>query len=140
MTPIERLIAEHEISKLITSFAVLNDQANWSGVAALFAEQARFVRPAGGDAIVGREAIRASFESRPPRKSCHMITNVIVDLISPREAKARSTLLLYTAPAGAESAIGPALIGGFRDLIIHGDEGWRFSERIGFLDLKVNLP
>ena len=98
------------------------------------------MRPAGGDAIVGREAIRASFESRPPRKSCHMITNVIVDLISPREAKARSTLLLYTAPAGAESAIGPALIGGFRDHIIHGDEGWRFSERIGFLDLKVNLP
>jgi len=140
MTPLDRLLAEHDIAKLITAFGLLNDQADWAGVAALFTEQARFVRPAGGEAIVGRAAIRASFEARPARKSCHLITNIKVDLLSASTATARSTMLLYTAPAGADTAIGPALIGGFQDQLVHEAEGWRFVERVGFLDLKVNLP
>ena len=62
------------------------------------------------------------------------------DLLSPQEAKARSTMLLYVAPAGADTAVGPALIGGYHDKLVHTQAGWQFAERIGFLDLKVNLP
>ncbi len=140
MTPLDRLIAEHDIARLMTRFGLLNDAADWAGVADMFTQDARFVRPAGGDAIVGREAIQASFASRPPRKSCHLITNIVVDVTSAETATGRCTLLLYAAPAGADTAVGPALIGGFRDRLVRTAEGWRFAERVGFLDLKVNLP
>ena len=139
MTPLDRMLAEHEISRLTTQFALFNDSGDWEAVAAMFTEDARFVRPAGGDPIVGRAAILASFASRPARKSCHLITNIVVDVISETEATSRCTLLLYAAPAGDSTAASPALIGGFRDWLVRTPEGWRFSERVGFLDLKVNL-
>jgi ketosteroid isomerase-like protein len=139
MTPIDRLIAEQDIARLITRFGLLNDAADWAGVAAMFTEGAKFVRPAGGDALVGRDAIRAAFESRPPRKSCHLITNMVVDVISADEATARSTLVLYAAPAGSMDAGSPALIGGFHDRLVRTPDGWRFAERAGFLDLKVSF-
>jgi len=139
MTPLDRMLAEHEISRLTTQFALLNDSGDWEAVAATFTEDASFVRPAGGDPVVGRAAILASFTSRPPRKSCHLITNIVVDVLSETEAASRCTLLLYAAPAGESTAASPGLIGGFRDKLVRTAEGWRFAERVGFLDLKVNL-
>jgi ketosteroid isomerase-like protein len=139
MTPIDRLIAEQDIARLITRFGLLNDSGDWAGVAAMFTTDAKFIRPAGGDPVVGRDAIRASFESRPPRKSCHLIANIVVDVISADEAQARSTLLLYAAPAGASEAGSPALIGGFKDRLVRTAAGWQFAERAGFLDLKVSF-
>ncbi|MDB5569603.1 MAG: Nuclear transport factor 2 domain protein [Hyphomicrobiales bacterium] len=137
MTPLERLLAEHEIGRLVTRFALLNDAGDWAAVAATFTSEGRFVRPSGGDAVVGRDAIRVSLESRPPRKSCHLITNVLVDLASADAGDARCSMLLYTAPPGQAAASVPALIGGFRDKVVRTPEGWRFAERVGFLDLKV---
>ncbi|MDF2115274.1 nuclear transport factor 2 family protein [Roseiarcaceae bacterium H3SJ34-1] len=139
MTPLDRLIAEQDIARLITQFGLLNDAGDWAGVAAMFTEDARFIRPAGGDPVIGRDTIRTSFESRPPRKSCHLITNIVVDVRAADEASARSTLVLYAAPAGASEANSPALIGGFRDRLVRTSDGWKFAERAGFLDLKVSF-
>lgn len=139
MTPIDRLIAEQDIARLVTRFGLLNDAGDWAGVAAMFTDDATFIRPAGGDPVVGREAIHASFASRPPRKSCHLVTNIVVDVISETEARARSTLLLYAAPAGASEAGSPALIGGFNDRLVRSGSEWKFAERAGFLDLKVSF-
>lgn len=139
MTPLDRLLAEQEIARLITRFALLNDAGDWQAVAAMFTMDGKFIRPAGGDPIVGRDAIHASFESRPPRKSCHLITNIVVDVTAADAADARCTLLLYAAPAGESVAASPALIGGFRDKLVRTADGWLFAERAGFLDLKVEL-
>jgi 3-phenylpropionate/cinnamic acid dioxygenase small subunit len=139
MSPMDRLLAESEISRLIIRFAALNDAGDWAGVAALFAENARFTRPAGGDAIVGRAAIRASFESRPPRKSRHIISNILVDVASDHEAAAHSAMLLYTTAPGETAATSPALVGGFRDRLVHSAGAWLFAERVGFLDFKVEF-
>ena len=139
MSPLDRLLAEQEISRLITRFALLNDSADWAAVAAMFTTDGKFIRPAGGDPIAGREAIHASFASRPPRKSCHLITNIVVDVASADSATARCSMLLYTAGAGEASAVSPALIGGFNDKLVRTGEGWRFAERAGFLDLKVEF-
>lgn len=139
MTPLDRLLAEHEIARLITRFGDLNDRGDWDAVAGMFTRDARFTRPAGGEPVVGRDAIRASFASRPPRVSRHIIANIVVDLTSPDAATAQSNLLLYAAPAGATSAASPALIGGFRDKLVRGPRGWLFAERVGFLDLKVDF-
>ena len=140
MTPLDRLFAHHEIADLITRYAMLNDDGDHDGVAAMFTEDGRFVRPSGGDAIVGRDAIRASYEGRPPRISRHLITNIVIDLLAEDEATARSTMVLYTAPPGAlpADANTPALLGGFRDRLVKTDAGWRFATREGFLDLKID--
>ena len=140
MTPLDRMLAEHEIARLTVRFALLNDAGDWAAVADMFTEDARFVRPAGGDPVVGRKAIHDSFASRPPRKSCHLITNIVVDVVSENEAASRCTLMLYAAPAGEANAASPALIGGFTDKLVRTSDGWRFAERVGFLDLKVTLP
>lgn len=140
MAPLDRLVAEAEITRLITRYAMLNDDGDFAGVAAMFVEDARFTRPSGGDPVVGAEAIRASYEGRPPRLSRHLITNIVVDLVSEYEATARSTMVLYTAPSGDTPAVAntPALLGGFRDRLVRTADGWRFAERIGYLDLKID--
>jgi ketosteroid isomerase-like protein len=139
MSPLDRLLAERDIARLIVDFGLFNDAGDWAAAADTFADDAKFTRPTGGDPILGREAIRKSFESRPPRKSCHLISNVTVDILSDTEASARCTLVLYAAPAGETVAGSPALIGGYRDRLVRTPQGWKFSERVGFLDLKVNL-
>lgn len=139
MTPLDRLLAESEISRLITRFGLLNDAADWPAVAAMFTADARFVRPAGGDPVIGRDAILASFASRPPRKSRHVITNIVVDVTSADAASAQSVMLLFAGPAGEASAASPALVGGFRDRLERTADGWRFAERVGFLDFKVDF-
>jgi uncharacterized protein (TIGR02246 family) len=140
MTPLDRLFAEHEIASLVTRYAMLNDDGDYEGVAALFAEDGSFTRPSGGDPIVGRGAILASYQGRPPRISRHLITNIVVDVASESEATARSTIVLYTAAPGAlpADANKPALLGGFRDRLVKTAEGWRFASREGFLDLKLD--
>jgi len=140
MTPLDILFAEHQIASLVTRYAVLNDDGDFDGMAALFTEDARFIRPSGGDPIVGRDAILASYQGRPPRISRHLITNIVVDVVSETEATCRSTIVLYTAAVGAlpADANKPALLGGFRDRLAKTAEGWRFAEREGFLDLKID--
>ncbi len=139
MSPLDRLLAERDIARLIVDFGLFNDAGDWAAASGTFAADGKFTRPTGGDPIVGREAIRASFEARPPRKSCHLITNVTVDVASDTEATARCTLVLYAAPAGETVAGSPALVGGYRDRLVRTPDGWKFAERVGFLDLKVNL-
>ena len=140
MTPLDRLFAEQEIAALVTRYAMLNDDGDHAGVAALFTEDGSFVRPSGGAPIVGPAAIRASYEGRPPRISRHLITNIVVDLESADAATARSTMILYTAAPGALPAVAnkPALLGGFRDRLVKTADGWRFAAREGYLDLTLD--
>jgi uncharacterized protein (TIGR02246 family) len=65
MTPVERLIIEAEIARLVTRYAVLNDEANFEATAALFTEDGVLIRPSGGDPSRGRSAILAAFQARP---------------------------------------------------------------------------
>ena len=140
MTPLDRLLAEHEIAGLITRYAVFNDDGDFDAVATLFAENGQFIRPSGGDPVVGRAAILASYQGRPPRVSRHLIANIVVEVTSETEATARSTMVLYTAPVGAlpAEANTPALLGGFRDTLVNTADGWRFASREGYLDLKID--
>jgi hypothetical protein len=133
------LLAEAEISRVVTRYAVLNDEGDFAAVAALFAEDGVLRRPSGGDPTVGRAAILAAFEARPPRISRHIITNILVDFESERLARCRSTMLLYSAPPGdlPAQALPPALLGGFEDRLVKQHDTWLFAERRGWLDLKV---
>jgi len=140
VTEDERRAIEADCERLIKHYVNLNDAQDWPAVAALYTEDAVFRRPSGGEAIVGREAILASFLARPPRVQRHVIANVVVDVEDADHARSFCAILLYQgdrAPEGlpAMSANSP-LVGTFTDRLVRTHEGWRFAERVGGLDFK----
>ncbi len=140
MTDEQRRAIEADVTRLIHAYVWASDAQDWAACAALYTEDAVFRRPSGGEPIVGREAILASFTARPPRAQRHVMANVLVDVVSEREAQARSVIVLYMGDAVAEGlpvqdAKSP-LVGTFVDRCVLTDEGWRFAERTGGLDFK----
>jgi len=127
VTDDERRAIETDCARLIALYANLNDAARWDEVTALYAEQGVMTRPTAPDApIVGRDAILAAFQFRPPRTTRHVCSNVVIDVDSADEARGTSAMLLFTgAPA--------PLVGSFHDRFVRTPEGWRFAARHGTL-------
>ncbi|MEO5705778.1 MAG: nuclear transport factor 2 family protein [Alteraurantiacibacter sp.] len=140
-----RRAIEADVTRLIHAYTWANDAADWHGCAALYTDDAVFRRPSGGDAIVGRAAILASFLARAPRVQRHAIANVLVDVVDADTARAQSVIVLYMGDAAddggqetqlpVQDAKSP-LIGMFSDLCVKMSDGWRFAERIGSLDFR----
>lgn len=136
----ERLEIEAEVTRLIHEYVWANDAQDWEKCASLYTEDAIFRRPSGGDPVVGREAIFASFTARPPRAQRHVMANVLVDVEGPATARAKSVIVLYMGDAVEEGL--PVqdpkspLIGTYEDLVVLTPQGWRFKERTGGLDFK----
>lgn len=136
-----RLRIEAECARLINHYANLNDAQDWEAVAQLYTEDARFMRPSGGDPVLGRAAILESFLARKPRAQRHVIANTVVDVDGPETARAFSAILLFQGDVAADgelpvmSANSP-LVGWYRDRIVLTGEGWRFAERVGGLDFR----
>lgn len=127
MTEADRLAAEWACAKLIARYANLNDAACWDEVSALYTADGVMTRPTAPDApIVGRAAILAAFQGRPPRKTRHVCSNVVITLDSPTTASGESAMVLF-------SENGPPLAGSFHDRFALTAEGWRFAERRGSL-------
>lgn len=64
MTPIERIIAEHECQKQILTYAQLNDAEDWRAVADLYTNDGTFARPSDPNTIIsGRQNIFDSFKT-----------------------------------------------------------------------------
>jgi hypothetical protein len=79
----DRRAIEHDCARLIALYANLNDEARWTEVAALYAEDGVMVRPTAPDApTVGRAAILEAFKARPPRVTRHVCSNVVIDVES----------------------------------------------------------
>jgi hypothetical protein len=136
----DRQSVEWACTRLINLYALLNDAADWDGVAGLYTEDGQMARPSAPDApIIGRDAILAALRARPPRAARHVISNIVVDVDGENEARAMSVILLFQGEAGENGALptrdrtGP-LVGFFKDRLVKTDEGWRFAERIGGLD------
>ncbi len=73
--------------RLVIAAYSLMDQGRYEETAALFADDAVWVR--GGKPVAGREAILASLRQRPENDlSRHLITNVLVELTSGSEGTA----------------------------------------------------
>ena len=140
MTDDERRGIEADCERLIKRYVNLNDAQDWPAVAALYTEDAVFRRPSGGEAIVGRDAILASFLARPRRVQRHVIANVVVEVEDADHARSFCAILLYQGEPVAEglptmSANSP-LVGWFSDRLVRTAEGWRFAERVGGLDFR----
>jgi len=141
MDEAERRAIEADCARLINHYVNLNDAQDWEAVAALYTGNAVFRRPSGGDAIVGREAILASFLARPPRAQRHVIANIVVDVESATEATSFCAIILYQGDVTSDGSLpvqaaNSPLVGWFRDRIVLTREGWRFAERTGGLDFR----
>ncbi len=140
MTEEQRRAIEADVTRLIHQYVWANDAQDWERCAALYTEDAVFRRPSGGDPVVGREAILASFTARPPRAQRHVMANTLVDVVSDTEARAKSVIVLYMGDAAEEGL--PVqdpkspLIGTFEDRVVLTGDGWRFAERTGGLDFR----
>ncbi len=140
----ERHGIEWACTRLINLYTLLNDAADWDGVAGLYTPDGQMARPSAPDKpIVGRDAILAAFRSRPPRAARHMVSNIVVDVDSPSEAHAMSVILLFQGESNSGVKEGGGLptrdpkgplVGYFRDRLVRTSEGWRFAERVGGLD------
>ena len=127
MTEDERRAIEADCARLIALYANLNDAARWAEAAALYAEDGVMARPTAPDApLVGRAAILAAFESRPPRKTRHVCSNVVITVEGPDSASGESAMILLQPDAAP-------LAGSFHDRFVRTAEGWRFAERRGSL-------
>lgn len=127
MTEDERRAIEADCARLIALYANLNDEARWDEVAALYAEDGSMTRPTAPDApLLGRDAILAAFKSRPPRKTRHVCSNVVITAHGPNSASGESAMILLQPDA-------PPLAGSFHDRFVRTAGGWRFAERRGSL-------
>jgi hypothetical protein len=142
MSDVERMAAEWACERLVRKFAMLNDDRDHEGLAALFTEDGSFSRPLDPDnPIVGRDNIMVMFRDRPPRLSRHIMTNSVIDIASSTEARGRSYLTFVSStdvdsprPVKAEPAIH---VGQYDDVFVLTDKGWRFKERRGSLSLTA---
>jgi ketosteroid isomerase-like protein len=134
--------AKAAIGELIIRYAALNDAGDWDGVAALYTDDGRMSRPTSPeDFIAGRAAILAAFRSRPLRATRHIVSNVLVTLESETDARATRQILLFTGASAGEGlpvqSATPPLVGSYRDRLTRTHDGWRFLERRGSLDFRI---
>ncbi|WP_338468324.1 nuclear transport factor 2 family protein [Novosphingobium sp. ZN18A2] len=126
----DRMRVEWQCARLVAHYANLNDEARWDEVADLYADDGVMYRPTDPDvAITGREAIREAFKGRPPRKTRHVCSNVVIDVEGPATARGTSAMVLFTGD-------GEPKVGSFHDRFCLTEDGWRFAERRGSLTFR----
>jgi hypothetical protein len=141
MNETERLLIVEACRALIYHYAYLNDERDFEALADLFTDDGVFHRPSAPDtAIVGRRAIVQALKARPPGTATfHVCSDVLVDVDSGQQARARSRILLLSGPRGAEgghpepTALKAPLPGTFRDELKLTPLGWKFARRMGSL-------
>jgi hypothetical protein len=139
MTEIEEAAIGWAVMQLVHRATALTDAERWDALVELFTEDAVFVRPSAPDQpIQGRAAILESLCARPLRTARHVVSNVVVDIISETEACARSTLTLFAGPPGkgviqADPVIA---IGSFEDNVRKVGTSWLFTRRGGAITLR----
>ncbi|WP_019169983.1 nuclear transport factor 2 family protein [Pseudaminobacter salicylatoxidans] len=135
MTPEDRMQIELQCMRLVTAFAVNLDLRSYDEVVALFAPDAVY-RPR-HTTFRGQEGVRAYLQSRPhERISRHIISNCLIDVLGPDEARGYCVLTYFVdegGTGGGEPAplAGAKLVGDYHDRFVRTPEGWRITERIG---------
>jgi hypothetical protein len=115
------------------------DAGDLAGVAAHFADAA--YRSAQGGEYRGAAAVREVLErlvilyDGVPRTQ-HVTTNLVIELAGDTAA-ARSYFTVLQAAPGAP--LQPIVAGRYHDRFVRGADGWRFSDRLIFMDLIGDL-
>ncbi|HSG33333.1 MAG TPA: nuclear transport factor 2 family protein [Sphingomonadaceae bacterium] len=135
MTPTEIGEIERACTRLVLEFARFNDDLDHEALADLFVEDCVFARPLDPEhPYHGRDKVHAIFRDRKPRLTRHVMTNILITVISEREAVGNSYVTMMSAPDPDEKwpREGEGIfIGSFDDIFVRTDAGWKFKSRIG---------
>jgi hypothetical protein len=140
MNATERQTIEWECTKLCHQFANLGDINDFQALSQLFTEDGSMSRPSVPDFdIKGRQTIIDAFLKRPALVIRHIVSNVVIDVLSEFEATGFSLIIFLAAPqsdAPLPLVSGPVQVGEFRDKYVKTADGWKFQQRKGKLALK----
>jgi hypothetical protein len=134
----KRLRIEAECGKLPLLFARYADNGDHAALADLFTEDCTFARPFQPDyPFHGRDKVQAIFRDRPPILVRHIVTNVLVEVISETEARGTNYLAMLSSHASTEppQEAGGLYVGGFEDHYVLSEGSWRFMSRYGLVAL-----
>ena len=145
MTEIETMLIEHACERLVKQFCHGNDFNAIEAMADVFAEDGSFARPLDPtNPTVGRDAIYAMLKARGPRVTRHMMSNILIDVISADEARGVSYVTFITTtdiekpyPLTPEPKI---FTGEYRDHFVRTAAGWKIKSRQGSLSMVMNIP
>jgi len=145
MTEDQQLAIAHQCERLIHLYYHLLDARDFERLAALYAEDGVLARPSDPThPLSGRDIILREMKSRPATgMTRHLAANVVIDVVSPNEARGISYVVLYRASGERTTAAGYAIadpvqvVGTFDDRFIRTAEGWRFARRQGAIHLAT---
>ena len=120
---------EASCARLAVASYSLMDQGDYDATAALFTEDAVWVR--GGVPVAGRAAIRAALDKRPTADlSRHLVTNVLVNIVSADEATATACFVPLRGKRREDGTVAMPEITQVGDLAFHfrrTPAGWRIA-------------
>ncbi|WP_416981810.1 nuclear transport factor 2 family protein [Streptomyces sp. T028] len=134
LDPLERLLAERACERVILEFVRRLDLGAPSTVCDLFTPDGVWEWPHDSRRVVGREALRAYFGSRPAdRLSRRVCTNVLVTVDSPDTATATTYFATYRVDGHTEGTFVaprlPANIGHYEDTFRRTGDTWLLTTR-----------
>lgn len=138
MDELATLLIERECARLPNLFARYSDNGDHASLADLFTQDCEFARPLQPDyPFFGRDRVQAIFRDRPPILVRHIVTNVIVDVVSETEARGTNYLMMLSNHASTEipQEAGGIFVGGFEDVYVKLAGGWKFKSRHGHVSL-----
>ena len=144
----KRARIEAEVARLPLLFAHYADNGDHEAMADLFTEDCQYARPFQPDhPFHGRAAVQAIFRDRKPILVRHIVTNVLVEVLSETEARGTNYLTMLSSHEGIEQPqpSGAIYVGGFEDHYVKVKGKWRFMSRYGRVALHSggsmpNLP
>ena len=134
----KRLLIEAQCARLPLLFAKHADNGDHEALANLFTEDCVFARPFQPDyPFHGRERVQAIFRDRPPILVRHIVSNVLVEVISKTEARGTNYLAMLSSHASIvpPQEAGGLYVGSFEDTYVKTKDGWKFRSRHGMVVL-----
>ncbi|MGW1532890.1 nuclear transport factor 2 family protein [Streptomyces aureus] len=138
LDPLQRLLAERACERLVLELVRRLDLGEPGTVCDLFTADGVWQWPDDERRIVGRDALRAYFGSRPAdRLSRRMCSNILVTLDSPDTATATTYFVTYRVDGHTEGTLVPtplpANAGHYEDTFRRVDGEWLIASRTLFL-------
>ena len=130
----ERMLIERECERMVTLYCHYVDHGEAERIAELFAKDGVWRSPE--VTMNGEDELRRGFRARQQnqkRRSRHLCSNLLIDVIDADNAKGCVYLTLYRHDGGEDRAVaplpGPQIVGEYRDRFVRTADGWRFAER-----------
>ncbi len=136
----DKMTIEWACDKIVQQFAQYLDFNQLDKLGNLFTDDGSYARPVDpSNPLIGRAAIVDAMKRRPPRITRHLMTNVVIEVISENEAHGVS----YCSFTGSTDVNGAApvmadpklFLAEFRDTFVRTNSGWKIKARVGSLPL-----